>query len=830
MSRSHHILFPPLPASGEPTKNPPPFIANPGIRWLEAPADATPIKTLDNIDPAKFRAARRDMEEQGDATEVQLEPGFRWNQIKDATERAQFLALAGRYHNDPRFFRQILMIEAGMGKTTAAQQALYLRNVVLPQHLAIGCRFANLPESVDQFLDTASSWLIQNFRYHESLARISDRSARELLVRKIRNQQFSLIVDSFDQVSNNSPDKIQKQLTALHQFLNRFPNVRCLCTGRPNSILAARFELFNHDHWLVAQIDGFDKDQRETYVGADHLRHLSRLEVNSLAQPRLLEAVRKLPLDDLDCIRTACEIHARCLEHVLREALRDQGLKLPASRLLRLTACIGYQMTINQNFDGVPHGDEFEEFLLKMSRERGPEISNYFNDSDQMREGVRQLAQANELLDFALLEDGQLIHIYFRNRTLQAFFAALWVTRYSTHHGELAALQQILYLPGAYGEHFRFAEYYEFWQLLCEMPSRLPAATHIGPRCRNDLHFARAVSAIFIPLTSGTQATSSKLTGELIDRSDEMMYRAWWPILELAENRPLKDEAEMLECTRKWQRQVRYEVDSRRKTRSEFLGETNPETAAHVAEKIITCYLSEFPRLVSSQVGSPDQQRVAQQLDAVRSNQGTEFGFVPIPAGRFWFGDDNPVPEFEPEFWIARYPITNEQFRLWDPNHGIRPNQFVNYSDSLQCPAIYVGFYSATMAAFWCHAELPTEQQWEKACRGPQNPDHESAEEFGVGGELSTFAWFGENSGGSTHPVGPPHDTMLANGFGLKHMHGSVWEFCCSMFEPDKPWRVVRGGAFNDEAVRCRSAIRDYRLPSILRLIIGVRFSRARKS
>jgi formylglycine-generating enzyme required for sulfatase activity len=126
----------------------------------------------------------------------------------------------------------------------------------------------------------------------------------------------------------------------------------------------------------------------------------------------------------------------------------------------------------------------------------------------------------------------------------------------------------------------------------------------------------------------------------------------------------------------------------------------------------------------------------------------------------------------------------------------------------------------------WIYA-LPTEAQWEYACRGGTT----SAYWFGdEPDELEQHEWCGRNSGilgeklweRSAHPVGQ----MSPNPFGLYDMHGNVEEYCRDVFL-DKPTtgldpeaklaphervfdipRVGRGGSFVSQPSRCRSAVR----------------------
>ena len=116
---------------------------------------------------------------------------------------------------------------------------------------------------------------------------------------------------------------------------------------------------------------------------------------------------------------------------------------------------------------------------------------------------------------------------------------------------------------------------------------------------------------------------------------------------------------------------------------------------------------------------------------------------------------------------------------------------------------------------------LPTEAQWEYACRAGSK----TAYGFGEGSKsLGDYAWFGQNSNRQTHPVGE----KKSNAWGLYDMHGNVWEWCSDWYgqhpkgavsdpvgPPQKaPARVFRGGSWYDDAEYCRSARRLGYFPS----------------
>ena len=159
-------------------------------------------------------------------------------------------------------------------------------------------------------------------------------------------------------------------------------------------------------------------------------------------------------------------------------------------------------------------------------------------------------------------------------------------------------------------------------------------------------------------------------------------------------------------------------------------------------------------------------------------------------------------------------------------------------------PAISISFHAAEIYCQWLsqvtgkHYRLPTEAEWEYACRGGTtnpyffkgNPD--KFEKTGLRAKLSrndttvinTYIVFAENSMAKTQEP----SFVSANPFGLKNMSGNVAEFCSDWYQPDayKSYsgdlvvnpkgpstgteRVVRGGSYRDAAGKVRSAARDH--------------------
>ena len=161
-------------------------------------------------------------------------------------------------------------------------------------------------------------------------------------------------------------------------------------------------------------------------------------------------------------------------------------------------------------------------------------------------------------------------------------------------------------------------------------------------------------------------------------------------------------------------------------------------------------------------------------------------------------------------FWLGKYPVTQAQ---WKSVMGDNPSYFKG--DNLPVENVswndFQKFVHEINACLGCGARLPTEAEWEYACRAGTTGDYGSKD------RLDDMGWYKNNSGDETHPVGQ----KKPNAWGLYDMHGNVCEWCNDWFG-DYPsgsvtdpigaesgdHRVLRGGCYWSDAEECRSAYR----------------------
>jgi len=116
---------------------------------------------------------------------------------------------------------------------------------------------------------------------------------------------------------------------------------------------------------------------------------------------------------------------------------------------------------------------------------------------------------------------------------------------------------------------------------------------------------------------------------------------------------------------------------------------------------------------------------------------------------------------------------------------------------------------------------LPTEAEWEYAARyidGTSVSPGDQHSGYNLQTEIDSCAWYSDNAGFSTHPVGQ----LQANSLGARDMSGNVWEWCWDWYDtypnipqenplgpPSGTYRVIRGNSWGGNAAGCRTAIRN---------------------
>ncbi len=242
----------------------------------------------------------------------------------------------------------------------------------------------------------------------------------------------------------------------------------------------------------------------------------------------------------------------------------------------------------------------------------------------------------------------------------------------------------------------------------------------------------------------------------------------------------------------------------------------------------------------------PAQPRIVAPPKPAPSNftedlNGVKLEMIYIPGGEFTMGSNDYDYEKPPHrvklspFFIGKYPVTQAQ---WKAVMGDNPSnwkgddlpvEYVSWDDTVKfCKAIS----KRTGETY----RLPTEAEWEYACRAGSTTKYCFGDDENLLGE---YAWYYENSEGKTHPAGQ----KKPNAWGLYDMHGNVWEWCEDDWHgryngapvDGSAWvdiskrasfRVYRGGSWGNYAEDCRSAIRNRNSPDIRVRGLGFRLSR----
>jgi formylglycine-generating enzyme required for sulfatase activity len=217
---------------------------------------------------------------------------------------------------------------------------------------------------------------------------------------------------------------------------------------------------------------------------------------------------------------------------------------------------------------------------------------------------------------------------------------------------------------------------------------------------------------------------------------------------------------------------------------------------------------------------------------------------VAIPAGSFEMGsaasrekDEAPHSAYVSAFYMDQYEVTQEHFekvlgrnpsRWKEPKNPVEQIRWKDAAEYASARSRLEGLEPAYDPKTWrCNFEsagyrLPTEAEWEYACRAGTRTQYAFGDSPSALGE---YAWFKENCTRSPRPVGG----RKPNPWGLYDMYGNVWEWCNDFYKedyyassperdprgpPGGETRVLRGGCWNSRAAMCRSAYRNDEKPA----------------
>ncbi len=243
---------------------------------------------------------------------------------------------------------------------------------------------------------------------------------------------------------------------------------------------------------------------------------------------------------------------------------------------------------------------------------------------------------------------------------------------------------------------------------------------------------------------------------------------------------------------------------------------------------------------------SPEEAKFLQEIAATGLNLPTKISVMLseninldmmfIPAGTFFMGspnnerlrrsDESPLHKVEitKNFYLGKFEVSQLQYGIL---MGMRKTKFTGGGMPMENVNWFHvnGFIGSLTNKFGLKFRLPSEAEWEYACRaGTRTP-------FYTGQSITPEqANYDYRKSYNNSPLGmylkmtSPVGKYPSNAFGLHDMHGNVWEWCNDFYDSDYykkspetdpkgpvkgKGRVVRGGAWNTDPDKLRSAVRE---------------------
>ena len=245
-------------------------------------------------------------------------------------------------------------------------------------------------------------------------------------------------------------------------------------------------------------------------------------------------------------------------------------------------------------------------------------------------------------------------------------------------------------------------------------------------------------------------------------------------------------------------------------------------------------------RLAEERKQKEERERIAQEQERIHNSLNIEMVFV--QGGTFTMGctseqegdclyDEKPAHRVTvSDYYIGKYEVTQAQWRAVIGNNPSNfkgenlPVETVSWNDVQE-------FIRRLNASSGKQYRLPTEAEWEFAARGGNSS---RGNKYSGSNTVGNIAWYDENSGSSTHPVG----TKSSNELGIYDMSGNVCEWCYDWYgnysnnaqtNPQGPTSgsgcVGRGGSWGDVAGDARVSYRGASTPGNRYINVGFRLA-----
>ena len=698
------------------------------------------------------------------------EHGNCWKPVPD---RTAFLA-------DVSVRLRVVTVSAGAGKTVAAMQTQYLLQQVHSDHVCLLVKFSQLPETAEEIwgLNPEQSCLVRWFRETEATKDAPRREVARLIAQKIAGGKFTLIVDAFDQTTRGR--NVHDQAGALQKFLEINAGVRCVCTGRQHAIVDQFWNrLFYFSAWQFVRIEAFDEAQSKRFLDAERWELCQQLEATELFVPRSLEAIRKIPRNELNGVRTASQIYWRSILHTFEAARVNQNpdnlkstdgtWEILNHHALQLFSLLAFECNRQRYLDGVRAGEELHSFLRDLWSRHTSFLKQRFaiNSLPALEALLIRLGRLNASIDFAAFDHTGILQVVFQNRTLQDFFAAIWICTNASD----ADFQ--LFTEGwfASGEAFR-QSYYQMWARAAEMPSEPKDQMY----SRIDRVYMKAIRGFY----------ESSAADKPRKRQTEMIWRSWAVIEEISMQ---KDQL------------------------------NRPTETAVEAKTTLDSFLNEYPSILYRGSRGAEAQKICEDFET-------------------WFVNIDPNSTFGLEpFQIAKHCVTNELFNLFDDSletryrdyDNIRSTDFkfrlndakskTSYFSRSRAPAVLMNWYEAFCIAKWLRSDMPTQKQLEFCIYcipdAPESSEHEAVVDQSINSLLNEV------------PVDVDRCSCVSS-LGLHMRDRSIWHWSRRNTESNVPNNTLVGGFVRLEPITTTAVFSREEFASLWRghPRIGLRLAR----